>query len=70
MQESRWKIEGMHCLDCATKVELALRAVPGVEIAQVNYLKKRAVLTLTAPVAEKTVMEAVESAGYRAQPER
>lgn len=59
------KITGMHCIDCAYKVEAALKTVPGVEQARVHYLKRQAHVTGTDLVIEQ-LMTAVRAAGYHA----
>ncbi|MBX5466080.1 MAG: heavy-metal-associated domain-containing protein [Firmicutes bacterium] len=69
MDTVRLRIQGMHCLDCARKVETALRGVPGVHSARVQYLHRRAVVELDAPVAVEDLARAVEAAGYGAEPE-
>jgi copper chaperone CopZ len=66
--ESVWKIEGMHCRDCAVKVEAALKDLPEVSAVKVHYLKRRATLTLEHPVATETIVKQVAEAGYRAEP--
>lgn len=56
-------IEGMTCASCATRVEKALNKVEGVE-ASVNYATERA--TVLGDVPPKTLLGAIESAGYHA----
>jgi len=61
------KITGMHCIDCAHKVEAALKAVPGVEQARVHYLKRQAFVT--GPVITvDLLLAAVRAVGYDATP--
>ena len=59
------KITGMHCVDCAHKVEAALKTVPGVEQARVHYLKRQAHVTGT-DLAVDQLLTAVRAAGYDA----
>lgn len=59
------KITGMHCIDCAHKVEAALKTVPGVEQARVHYLKRRAQVTGT-DIPVDHLVTAVRAAGYDA----
>ncbi len=59
------KITGMHCVDCAHKVEAALKTVPGVEQARVHYLKRQAHVTGT-DFAVDQLLTAVRAAGYDA----
>ncbi len=59
------KVTGMHCADCAHKVEAALKTVPGVSAAQVHYLKRRATVTVEVPtVPVESLRQAVQAAGY------
>ncbi len=57
-------IEGMMCMHCVKHVTDALNAVEGVEKADVNLKKKRAVVTLNAEVADDALKAAVQAAGY------
>ena len=60
-------IEGMTCGSCARHAIGALEAVPGVETAAINHWKDgRAVVTANNGTDSKTLMAAVEDAGYRA----
>ncbi len=60
-------IEGMTCGSCARHAIGALEAVPGVETAAINHWKDgRAVVTANNGTDSKTLMAAVEGAGYRA----
>jgi P-type Cu+ transporter len=62
-------IRGMTCAGCASNVEKALRAVPGVVNAEVNLAMERAHVTwLGHDVAGKALVDAVVAAGYTAEP--
>jgi Cu+-exporting ATPase len=63
-------IHGMHCASCVSNVERALRAVPGVEDAQVNLATEEARVRLAAAGGADvaSLLAAVERAGYRAAP--
>ncbi|MDZ4066727.1 MAG: heavy metal translocating P-type ATPase [Tabrizicola sp.] len=58
-------IEGMTCASCVARVELALKAVPGVTSAVVNLATERATVTGSADLAALT--RAVADAGYEAR---
>ena len=58
------KVEGMMCMHCVQHVTNALQAVEGVENAQVDLKKKRAVVMLKAPVSDEALAAAVKDAGY------
>jgi Cu+-exporting ATPase len=56
-------ISGMRCSHCSNRVQQALNAIPGVS-AQVDLASQTAALTLTAPVSDETLTQAVTDAGY------
>ena len=67
--DSQVVLEGMHCAACALTIEDALRAVPGVQQAEVSAATRRArVVWHPAQVRPSEWMEAVRRAGYRAMP--
>lgn len=68
MAEQKLAISGMHCLDCARKVEGALEAVPGVLSVDVKYVRKAATVTLAEGTPLEPLIKAVEEAGYGAKP--
>src|SRR5438128_588536 len=57
----------MTCAGCASTVQKALAAVPGVESATVNFISRTATVTGEGPVASELI-RAVKAAGYRARP--
>ncbi|MEP0546356.1 MAG: heavy metal translocating P-type ATPase [Rhodothermales bacterium] len=60
-------IRGMTCAACATRVERALRQIPGVLDATVNLATERAhVVLIAGAVSTPTLAEAVAEAGYEA----
>jgi Cu+-exporting ATPase len=68
-REIQLHIEGMTCAACVTRVERALKRVPGVREATVNLATERAtVLMETSAVPVERLLEAVETAGYTARP--
>jgi mercuric reductase len=61
------RIEGMSCDGCARHVTQALKAVPGVEDAQVgSWRSGQAVVVAVPETLDRELMEAVKNAGYRA----
>jgi Cu+-exporting ATPase len=69
-QHFSFDIGGMTCAACATRVEKALRAVPGVTAANVNLALERADVTIIAGrLGEQDLAAAVSRAGYEAIPE-
>jgi Cu+-exporting ATPase len=60
-------IEGMTCASCVSRVEKALKKVPGVASAEVNLATETAQVTLSNPETDvKALVAAVENAGYSA----
>lgn len=57
------KIEGMGCAHCEAKVKKALEALEGVESAVASHVEKNAVVTLTAPVSDGALLDAVNALG-------
>lgn len=63
----RFRIEGMHCVNCERTVEKALRSVPGVLSASVVLASKSAVVEYDPGRADlKRLVAAVHEAGYEA----
>lgn len=58
-------VQGMTCRSCATRVQKALMAVPGVESVSVDLAAKTAVVT-GSELATKELVDAVQDAGYTA----
>ncbi len=59
-------IEGMTCASCVRRVEKALRDVPGVLQAEVNFASERALITYTGgPETLASLQKAVEESGYK-----
>ena len=58
------EIKGMMCAHCEARVKKALEAVPGVAAAEVSHTAGTAVVTLTAPVEDAVLKQAVEAQDY------
>lgn len=67
----RLRIEGMSCAGCVSRVEGALRAVPGVAEARVNLATHTATLEVSdAALPQTALLAAVRRIGYDAEPLR
>ena len=65
-EERSFAVQGMTCSACATRVETALRRVPGVVDAAVNLALERAAVTTVAGAVEPALLaERLATAGYR-----
>lgn len=66
MANATLKIQGMTCNHCVMRVAKALKAVPGVQDAQVDLQKGEASVTYDdATVAQDKLSFAVVEAGYK-----
>ena len=65
LRKSTIAIRGMHCAACVAKVEKALRAVPGVSSANVNFSTEQANVTYDESLSGfETLQRAIVDAGY------
>ncbi|QQR60472.1 cation-translocating P-type ATPase [Candidatus Uhrbacteria bacterium] len=64
--KTQLKILGMHCASCALTTEQALKKVPGVIEARVNYASERASIEHGEHVHLETLVNAVRDNGYDA----
>jgi Cd2+/Zn2+-exporting ATPase len=65
MKTVKLQIEGMTCAGCASAVQKALAAAPGVKNASVNFISKTATVT---GGDEAELIRAVKNAGYKVRP--
>ncbi|MBW4483236.1 MAG: heavy metal translocating P-type ATPase [Tildeniella torsiva UHER 1998/13D] len=69
MENQILKLRGMSCAACASNIEEAIRAVPGVEACNVNFGAEQAAVTYDPHQTNLTYIQAaVDEAGYKAQP--
>lgn len=69
MENATLKLRGMSCASCANNIENALRSVPGVEVASVNFGSEQASITYDAQrTSIADLQSAVDEAGYSAEP--
>eukprot|EP00873_Tetraselmis_striata_P010692 jgi/Tetstr1/430956/TSEL_020711.t1 len=70
MTTARLLLGDMSCANCANNIESVLRSQRGVESASVNFSIEKATVTFdSAQTGLRTLVEAVEEAGYSAVPE-
>ena len=58
------EIEGMHCENCAKKVENVLYGLPEVESVEVNLSDKNAKIILNEEVDDLLIADVINSAGH------
>ena len=69
MEHQTFRLRGMSCAACAHNIEDAIRSVPGVESCSVNFAAEQATVTYdAAQTSVAAIQEAVDAAGYAAQP--
>ena len=67
MSKVRLDIFGMHCASCASNIESALKRLPGVFGAQVNFATEKAYIEFEPQKLEtKDLIMAIEKIGYKA----
>ena len=57
-------VEGMTCASCVGRVERALKAIPGVTVANVNLATERADISVADTVSRNDLVHAIEQVGY------
>ena len=62
MSQSTLKISGLKCARCAASIENALRSLPGVDHAAVDYSTGAA--TVAGDMSQEQVVAAIETLGY------
>lgn len=68
-KEVDFRIAGMSCASCVGRVDKAIRAVQGVEQVSVNLATEKARVSIhtTTENSEEKIVQAIESAGYKAK---
>ena len=57
-------IEGMMCPHCEARVKKTLEALPEVTSAEVSHTAGTAIVTLSAPIADEVLKQAIEAQDY------
>ncbi|MDZ7718199.1 MAG: heavy metal translocating P-type ATPase [Balneolaceae bacterium] len=57
-------VEGMHCASCVSRVEDAIKEVPGVTDTSVNLATEKAKVSYQKKLDTQKIVEAIENAGY------
>ena len=64
----KFNVTGMTCAACSAHVNKAVSSLPGVKEADVSLLTNSMYVTFDGSIGEKEICEAVEKAGYGAEP--
>jgi copper chaperone CopZ len=59
-----FKIDGMHCESCTSRVKRAINSIDGVS-AKLDLIKKQAVVKYDKEVADETLVKEIENLGYK-----
>ena len=65
-EETQLDLKGMSCASCVLRIEKALKSVPGVDDASVNFATHQAVVHHGDQTSADSLIEAVKGAGYEA----
>ncbi|OGY62939.1 MAG: hypothetical protein A2745_00560 [Candidatus Harrisonbacteria bacterium RIFCSPHIGHO2_01_FULL_44_13] len=65
MKKEQFLIQGMHCVSCVLTIEHALKKVPGVKSASVNFATEKAMVEYEDSVTPEILREAVAQTGYK-----
>lgn len=68
MVKKTYRVEGMHCPNCAMNVESIEDDLPGIKQVSASYQKERMVVEFDeAKVSEAQILAALEKRGYHAE---
>ena len=68
MKELKFKIEGMHCTGCSTRLQKVLNNLDGVEEAEVSLEEKQAMIKYDEDkISIEGMRETIEDAGFKAE---
>ena len=59
-----FKIDGMHCESCTSRVKRAINSIDGVS-AKLDLRKKKAVVKYDKEIADDTLVKEIENLGYK-----
>ncbi len=67
VENEKYEISGMTCASCSAHVDRAVKNVSGVKEVSVSLLTNSMLVSYDSPASPKTIVEAVEKAGYGAK---
>ncbi|MDP3901528.1 MAG: heavy metal translocating P-type ATPase, partial [bacterium] len=65
MKNQQFPIQGMHCASCALTIEKAIKSIPGVKSASVNFATEKATVEYDDNVNAEDIGKAVAKTGYK-----
>ena len=60
MMELTYRIDGIDCANCASKLERAIAKLPGVQQAQLNFLPGRLVVSAASDAVHESIVALVQ----------
>lgn len=66
MTTSEYRVSGMSCAHCEAAIRSEVARIPGVQGVDVSADTGRLVVVSSAPIDERTVLGAVDEAGFEA----
>lgn len=63
--EKEIKVEGMHCMHCAGKVEKALLGIKGIKSVKVNVASGNVKITSKNEIDNEVLLTTIENLGYK-----
>ncbi|MBU0731268.1 heavy metal translocating P-type ATPase [Patescibacteria group bacterium] len=63
-----YKIQGMHCANCALTIEKNLSKLDDVKTANVNYATEKATVEFKSKENDKQILKTIKNSGYKADP--
>ena len=67
MSKKIYKIQGMHCANCALTIEKNLSKLDNVKTANVNYATEKATVEFKGKEDKKQILKTVKDSGYQAE---
>jgi Cu+-exporting ATPase len=68
MVKKTFKLSGMHCASCAASIEQAVKKIPGISAANVNFVNENLYAEFDEKLATvEKIIEAVKKAGFNAE---
>lgn len=67
LEKAEFKVTGMTCAACASRIERAVSKMPGIITANVNFAMGKLTVEMGPSITERDVIQKVEATGYHAE---